>query len=115
GAPNAKLVETRTADMRYRGQGHEITVDLPPGEFNAGSREKLIKLYEDGYAATFGRTIPGLSVEIMNWTLRLAAEQAPLPKAPPVRRRAQGRRRCRPTRPPRRAASARSTIRPIKT
>ena len=84
GAPNAKLVETRTADMRYRGQGHEITVDLPPGEFNAGSREKLIKLYEDGYAATFGRTIPGLSVEIMNWTLRLAAEQAPLPKALPM-------------------------------
>jgi hypothetical protein len=44
---------------------------------------KLIKLYEEGYAATFGRTIPGLSVEIMNWTLRLAAEQPPMPKAPP--------------------------------
>ena len=83
GAPNAKLIETRTADMRYRGQGHEITVDLAAGEFTAASREKLIKLYEDGYAATFGRTIPGLSVEIMNWTLRLAAEQAALPKAPP--------------------------------
>ena len=83
GAPDAKLVATRTADMRYRGQGHEITVDLPPGEFTAASREKLIKLYEDGYAATFGRTIPGLSVEIMNWTLRLAAEQPPFPKAPP--------------------------------
>jgi len=83
GAPDAKLVETRTADMRYRGQGHEITVDLPPGEFGAASREKLIKLYEEGYAATFGRTIPGLSVEIMNWTLRLAAEQPAMPKAPP--------------------------------
>jgi N-methylhydantoinase A/oxoprolinase/acetone carboxylase beta subunit len=83
GAPNAKLVETRTADMRYRGQGHEIAVDLPKGEFTGSSREKLIKLYEAGYAATFGRTIPGLSVEIMNWTLRLAAEQPPVPKAPP--------------------------------
>jgi N-methylhydantoinase A len=83
GAPDAKLVATRTADMRYRGQGHEITVDLPPGEFNAASRTTLIKLYEEGYANTFGRTIPGLSVEIMNWTLRLAAEQPPMPKAPP--------------------------------
>jgi N-methylhydantoinase A len=83
GAPNARLIETRTADMRYRGQGHEITVDLPPGEFSAASREALVKLYEEGYAATFGRTIPGLSVEIMNWTLRLAAEQPPMPKAPP--------------------------------
>jgi N-methylhydantoinase A len=83
GAPQAKLVATRTADMRYRGQGHEITVDLPTGKFTAASRETLIKLYEEGYAATFGRTIPGLTVEIMNWTLRLAAEQPPVPKCPP--------------------------------
>jgi N-methylhydantoinase A len=83
GAPDAKLVETRTADMRYRGQGHEITVSLPPGKFDQASRELLINLYEEGYATTFGRTIPGLSVEIMNWTLRLAAAQAAMPAAPP--------------------------------
>jgi N-methylhydantoinase A len=83
GAPEAKLVEARTADMRYRGQGHEITVSLPPGPFDKASRDRLIKLYEEGYAATFGRTIPGLGVEIMNWTLRLAAEQTALPKTPP--------------------------------
>jgi N-methylhydantoinase A len=96
GAPDARLVATRTADMRYRGQGHEITVDLPAGEFNAGSRETLIKLYEEGYAATFGRTIPGLGVEIMNWTLRLAAAQPAMPKCPPQpadkRAEARGRR-----------------------
>jgi N-methylhydantoinase A len=82
-ASQAKLIATRTADMRYRGQGHEITVALPNGEFTAQSRETLIELYEKGYAATFGRTIPGLAVEIMNWTLRLAAEQPPVPKCPP--------------------------------
>jgi N-methylhydantoinase A len=69
--------------MRYRGQGHEITVTLPDGTFTSASRETLVRLYEEGYAATFGRTIPGLGVEIMNWTLRLAAEQPPIPKAPP--------------------------------
>jgi N-methylhydantoinase A len=83
GAPQAKLVVIRTADMRYRGQGHEITVDMPAGDFTAASRETLVKLYEQGYAATFGRTIPGLSVEIMNWTLRLAAEQDAVAKSPP--------------------------------
>jgi N-methylhydantoinase A len=83
GAPDAKLVETRTADMRYRGQGHEITVDLPTGPFTAASREKLVQLYETGYAATFGRTIPGLAAEIMNWTLRLSAEQPAQPICPP--------------------------------
>jgi N-methylhydantoinase A len=30
-------------------------------------------LFEAQYAATFGRTIPGLEVETINWTLRLAA------------------------------------------
>ena len=80
GAPLARLVVARTADMRYRGQGHEITVDMPPGDFTAASKQKLIELYEKGYAATFGRTIPGLGVEIMNWTLRLAAEQPAVPK-----------------------------------
>ncbi len=81
-APEAGLIATRTADMRYRGQGHEITVSLPPGPFDKASRAVLVKLYEDGYAATFGRTIPGLDVEIMNWTLRLAAEQPAQPKSP---------------------------------
>jgi N-methylhydantoinase A len=84
GAPAAKLIETRTADMRYRGQGHEITISLPPGKFDHASRATLTRLYEESYAQTFGRTIPGLNVEIMNWTLRLAAEQPPLPTVPPA-------------------------------
>src|SRR4029453_17896072 len=41
GAAGARLIETRTADMRYRGQGHEITVSLPAGRFDAASRAQL--------------------------------------------------------------------------
>ena len=82
GAPDARLNETRTADMRYRGQGHEITITLPAGTFDRAARATLTRLFEESYAQTFGRTIPGLSVEIMNWTLRLAAEQPPLPAVP---------------------------------
>jgi N-methylhydantoinase A len=84
GAPDAKLAETRTADMRYRGQGHEITISLLAGKFDHASRATFTKLFEESYAQTFGRTIPGLNVEIMNWTLRLAAEQPPLPDVPPA-------------------------------
>ncbi|TWT15569.1 hydantoinase/oxoprolinase family protein [Reyranella sp. CPCC 100927] len=82
GASGARLQETRTADMRYRGQGHEITVSLPSGAFDTASRAQLSALYEEAYAATFGRTIPGLAVEIMNWTLRLAAEQTAPARCP---------------------------------
>ena len=83
GAPDARLIETRTADMRYRGQGHEITVDLPPGEFDAASRTRLAAAFAEAYASTYGRIIPGLDTEIMNWTLRLAAVREPLPPCPP--------------------------------
>jgi N-methylhydantoinase A len=83
GAPGARLIETRTADMRYRGQGHEITVDLPPDEFDAASRTRLAAAFAEAYASTYGRIIPGLDTEIMNWTLRLAAVREPLPPCPP--------------------------------
>jgi N-methylhydantoinase A len=85
GAPDAALVETRAADMRYTGQGHEITVGLPLGRLDKTLKPQLVKSYERDYAAAFGRTIPGLDVEIMNWTLRLAATAEPLPPCPPAR------------------------------
>ena len=97
GAPDAALVETRAADMRYSGQGHEISVSLPGGRFDGSLKPQLVKSYERDYAAAFGRTIPGLDVEIMNWTLRLAATAAPLPPCPPAP--AQGQAKPRQTRP----------------
>ena len=107
GAPDAKLIETRTADMRYRGQGHEITVEPAARQVRRRlARRSWSKLYEAGYAATFGRTIPGLDVEIMNWTLRLAAEQRRAAEGAA----AAGRQACR-----RRGRAARSTTRPIRT
>jgi N-methylhydantoinase A len=82
-APDAELIETRTADMRYRGQGHEIAVSLPVTTFDDVARKTLAALFAEDYAQTFGRVIPGLEVEILNWTLRLAAVRAPLPPCPP--------------------------------
>jgi N-methylhydantoinase A len=81
--PEGALTETRTADMRYRGQGHEIAVALPLGAFDASAGQALSALFAEAYAATFGRVIPGLEVEIMNWTLRLAAAREPPPPCPP--------------------------------
>jgi N-methylhydantoinase A len=83
GAPDAALIETRSADMRYRGQGHEIAIGLPLGTFDMASRARLVASFEEAYTATFGRVIPGLEVEIMNWTLRLAAARELSPRCPP--------------------------------
>jgi N-methylhydantoinase A len=84
-APGVSLVETRTADMRYHGQGHEIAVALPAGPYDASLRDELTGLFETAYAATYSRRIPGLDVEVMNWTLRLSAtveDPAPCPPMP---------------------------------
>jgi N-methylhydantoinase A len=82
GAPGAALTETVTADMRYRGQGHELTVPIPRALVDAPEAAPLAALFEAQYAATFGRTIPGLEVETINWTLRLSAATQPAARCP---------------------------------
>jgi N-methylhydantoinase A len=84
GAPEAPLVESWTADMRYRGQGHDVTVVLPSGAVSAGGRTELVRLFEAQYALQFGRNIPGLEVEAMSWALRLAAADPPVKRCPPA-------------------------------
>ena len=76
GAPDAGLVEIRTAYMRYRGQGHEISVQLPSRPFAADDVTMLQELFDTSYAAHFTRIIPNLNVEILTWTLTLATERA---------------------------------------
>ena len=83
GAPGAPLIESWTADMRYRGQGHEVTVTLPSGTIMPTGREELICLFDAQYEQQFGRRIPGLEVEAMSWALRLATVEAPVPHCPP--------------------------------
>ncbi|HWI26233.1 MAG TPA: hydantoinase/oxoprolinase family protein [Stellaceae bacterium] len=84
GAPEAPLAESWTADMRYRGQGHEVSVPIPSGELRAGGRSELVRLFEAQYAQQFGRTIPGLEVEALSWALRLATDDPPVPPCPPA-------------------------------
>ncbi|MGE0736107.1 MAG: hydantoinase/oxoprolinase family protein [Alphaproteobacteria bacterium] len=72
GARGGKFNETRTADMRYRGQGHEISVAIPVRRYTDGDAATFKQLFETAYTALFGRTIPDLDVEILSWTVRLA-------------------------------------------
>ena len=75
GAPDEKLVETRGAYMRYRGQGHEIMVPIPNGTFGPEAADQLAGWFAGAYSALFSRTIPKLSVEVMTWTLSLATDR----------------------------------------
>ncbi|HZB52067.1 MAG TPA: hydantoinase/oxoprolinase family protein, partial [Reyranella sp.] len=78
-APREKLVETRLAFMRYRGQGHEIAVPLPNQALDVDAARDLRRRFEATYETVFGRIIPKLEVEALTWTLSLATDR-PLPK-----------------------------------
>jgi N-methylhydantoinase A len=69
-APGAKISISRSADMRYAGQGHEILVELPDGPFTAASVAELRKRFEAGYRALFSRVVPGVDVEVTGWILK---------------------------------------------
>ena len=82
GAPNEDLVETRSAFMRYRGQGHEIAANLPVRAYTADDGAALGEIFDAEYRALYGRVIPNLEVEILTWTLSLATARS-LPDAVP--------------------------------
>ncbi|MBV8322473.1 MAG: hydantoinase/oxoprolinase family protein [Hyphomicrobiales bacterium] len=73
GAPAAKLVEQRSAFMRYRGQGHEIAVTLPVRDLTAADRSTIRELFEAAYRRLYSRAIPGVEIEILSWVVAVRA------------------------------------------
>ena len=87
GAGDAPLVVTRTAFMRYRGQGHEIEVAIPDGALDAGRVVRLVAGFEADYARLFGRIVPGMALEVMNWSVRVSTPPEAAPRAGDCRSR----------------------------
>jgi N-methylhydantoinase A len=73
GAGDATLSETRSAFMRYRGQGHEIAVQLPTRVYRDEDAALLHVAFEDAYRRLYSRVIPGVEVEVLSWVMLLSA------------------------------------------
>jgi N-methylhydantoinase A len=67
GASGGSLTETRTADMRFVGQGHEISVPLPAGRLGAAQAGAMRAAFDQAYEGRYGRRGPDVPIEIMNW------------------------------------------------
>jgi len=97
GAPGAALAETRSALMRYRGQGHEIAVPLAPKTYRAEDAGEIQAAFEAAYRRLYSRVIPGVEVEVLSWVVQVAApipvEDAAPPPAPPAFPAVEARRR----------------------
>ena len=85
---DATLVVTRSAYMRYLGQGHEISVTLPDGLLNADARESLAAGFEARYVALFGSAIPNMAIEILTWIVRVERIEDRPPQTGVMRERA---------------------------
>lgn len=59
----------RQADMRYVGQGFEVSVDLPSEPLNVSSIPQIKKAFDAAYQERFGRVIKDVAIEAINWRL----------------------------------------------
>jgi len=83
GSSGAPVTETRSAFMRYVGQGHEIPVPLPSRVLTQDDVTSLRAAYDTEYTKFFDRPVPGSDVEIMSYAV-VVATVVEMPPAPPV-------------------------------
>jgi N-methylhydantoinase A len=68
-AGGRRLIENRSAFMRYAGQGHEIRVGLGNGRISERTAASLRTAFEAEYERLFARHIPGAQIEIMSFAV----------------------------------------------
>lgn len=65
----------RTADMRYVGQGHEISVPVPLGELTESSEDALQAAFDASYKKLYGRLCEGVPVEAIHWRVTVSGPE----------------------------------------
>ena len=76
-APSLTRIE-RTADMRYVGQGHEISVPVPGGRLSPGRLDEIREGFDAEYTRKFTRTCEGVEVESVHWRVRMSGPKPDL-------------------------------------
>ena len=67
GRPKKETPYQRTADMRYVGQGHEVSVRLLNGVLGEQHVPQITAEFEETYRSLYGRKGPDVALEIINW------------------------------------------------
>lgn len=67
GLESREIRYQRTADLRYIGQGHEVSVALPDGGLDAGDLPRIGAEFERTYESLYGRKGPEVPLEVINW------------------------------------------------
>ena len=78
----------RAADMRYAGQGYELTIPVPDGVLDAGAMRALGQTFHEIYAQRYGYSSPDEPIEATTWKLT-ASGLGPTVSLPHCERTAQ--------------------------
>ena len=90
-------VVSRSAEVRYAGQGHELTVPIPLGPLGPESLRLIQEAHARVYEAHYGYAEPlGAPLEAANWKLEIACVAPPVAIEPPARGSATPRKGTRP-------------------
>jgi N-methylhydantoinase A len=70
----------RAADMKYKGQVHDVTVPVPAGDYTAESAVAMADRFHERYESRYGKgtTNKNAPIEAMSFEVRVAAKGQPL-------------------------------------
>ncbi len=81
GVANEDIRVHRTTELRYVGQGHEVSVPVPDGELDKSSLPQIQATFEELYRHLYQRTAPGNPIEMVSWRVVVSG---PAPTLPPM-------------------------------
>jgi N-methylhydantoinase A len=67
GLAGTQIAYERSADMRYVGQGHEVSVPLPKGLLGRKHLPQITEAFDQVYRTLYGRKGPDVPLEVINW------------------------------------------------
>ena len=71
-----ETVEERKVDVRYLGQGHELTIPINPGKLSTKDVEELREKFEELYHQIYGLNLPEMEVEAISWSVTVKSPEA---------------------------------------
>lgn len=77
GIPPEQVIFSRTTEMRYAGQFHEVEVEIGGSDFTAGQLEAVLNMFHKQHENLYTFQMPWKSVEFLTFRLRASAAKAP--------------------------------------
>jgi N-methylhydantoinase A len=90
GVPADQVSIAHWADLRYVGQGHEVTVPFPHTPIGPFSRDAIVKAFDTTYRRLYGRAAEGIPLEVINWRTVASGPTPSLDLRRFIRRQANG-------------------------